>query len=83
MCIEWDFAPRDPAGREIRLLRKLFQVLLIIFLSTVNLWSKRPGRKGNPPLRDIDFNLDIIFFSYSYVGSKGISVHRKNWSEIP
>jgi hypothetical protein len=47
-------------------------------VDTVDLRSKGPSRKGNPPLRDIDLYPDMIFFSYSYIGYKGISVHEKN-----
>ena len=39
-----------------------------------------PGRKGNPLIRDIDLNSDIILFSYSYIGCKRISFHGKNLS---
>ena len=48
--------------------------------TTVNLRSKGPGRKGNPPLRDIDLSPSVISFSYSYIGYKGISVYGKNLS---
>ena len=47
---------------------------------TVNLRSKRPGRKGNSLLRDIDLSLNMIFLSYFYVGCKKISVQGKNLS---
>ena len=50
------------------------------FGSTVNICSKGSGRKGNPPLRDIDFSRDAIFFNYSYIGSEGISMYGKNLS---
>ena len=35
----------------------------------VYLRSKGPVRKGNPLLKDIDFNSDIIFFSYFQITS--------------
>ena len=44
----------------------------------VKIRSKGPDRKGNPPLRDIDLSLDIIFFNNSYIVYKGISFHRNN-----
>ena len=43
--------------------------------ATVNLRSKGPARKGNPPLRDIDLSPNKIFFSYSNIGYKRISIY--------
>ena len=47
----------------------------------VNPRSKGPSRKGNLPLKDIDWSLDIIYLqSYLYFGSKGIPVSEKHFS---
>ena len=44
--------------------------------STVELRSKGPGRKGNPPIRE---NISSPNSPYNfYIGYKGISVYRKN-----
>ena len=48
--------------------------------ATVNLCSKGLARKENPPLRDIDLCPDKIFFSYSNIGYKRISIYGKNFS---
>ena len=50
------------------------------YIYTVNLRSKGPARKGNSSLRDIDLGPDKIFYSYSYIGYKRISVFGKNLS---
>ena len=50
--------------------------------ATVNLCSKGLARKENPPLRDIDLSSDKIFFSYSNIGYKRISIYRKNFSKF-
>ena len=41
---------------------------------TADLRSKRPCRKGYPSLTDFHLSPKIIFFSYFYIDSKGISV---------
>ena len=50
--------------------------------TTVNLCFKGLARKANLPLRDNDLSPDLIFFSYSYISYKGISVHGKNLSGL-
>ncbi len=50
------------------------QISIWRIIHTVNLRSKGPARKGNPPLRDTDLSLNKFFFCYSYIGYKGISV---------
>ena len=47
---------------------------------TVDLRSKGPGSKGNPPLREIISGLISLFSIYFYIGYKGISVYGKNWA---
>ena len=48
--------------------------------STVNLRSKGPARKRNPPLKDMNISSNQFFFNYSYIGYKGILVYGKNLS---
>ena len=50
------------------------------FVSTVELRSKGPGRKGNPPIREMISGFISNFSIYFYIGYKGISVYRKNWA---
>ena len=54
-----------------------------VFSTTVELRSKGPGRKGNPPIGKIISgpisNFPIDFF----IGYKEISVYEIPWSEVP
>ena len=45
---------------------------------TVNLHSKGPSRKGNPPQEVIIFYLTISILIYFYIGFRGFSVYGKN-----
>ena len=46
--------------------------------STVELRSKGPGKKGNPPIRENISSPIKHFPIYFYIGYKGISVYGKN-----
>ena len=48
------------------------------FHDTVELRSKGPGRKGNPPIREKISSPIKHFPIYFYIGYKGISVYGKN-----
>ena len=48
-------------------------------ICTLNLHSKGPSRKKNPPLSDIIFCPAISILIYFYIGFKGFPVHGKNW----
>ena len=58
----------------------VFQVHIYQILSTVELHSKGPGRKGNLPKREEISSPTKHFPIYLYIGYKGISVYRKNWA---
>jgi len=45
----------------------------------VELRSKGPGRKGNPPIRDIILEPISYFPIYFYIGYKGISIYEKKF----
>ena len=45
---------------------------------TVELRSKGPGRKGNPPIREMISGPISYVPIYIYISYKGISVHGKN-----
>ena len=47
-------------------------------MNTVELRSKGPGRKGNPPIRENISSPIKHFLIYFYIGYKGISVYGKN-----
>ena len=47
-------------------------------LMTVELCTKGPGRKGNPPFREIILCPNIYFPNSLYTGYKGILVYGKN-----
>ena len=47
--------------------------------STVELRSKGPSRKGNPPIREKISSPIKYFPIYFYIGYEGISVFEKNW----
>ena len=50
----------------------------VLASTTVILLSKGPGIKGNLPLKDIDLSSTIVFYNYSYIGIKRISIYGKN-----
>ena len=58
--------------------KNLPEMLFFVFLRTLNLHSKGPSRKRNPPLRDIIFCPIISILIYFYIGFKGFSVYGKN-----
>ena len=52
--------------------------MVLLVQITVNLHSKRLGRKGNLHLKDIIFGPTISILIYFYISFKGISIHGKN-----
>ena len=72
---------RRHRGTSVTSSRICYVPLVLLKFDTVEFRSKGPGRKGNPPIREIISGPFSHFLIYFHIGYKGISVYGKNWAD--